>query len=128
MTSPPASHAQAVEILRRKRAAKDRPKTQKDIVRQHSELIEALIRDNDATLLEVGDVLRDLGEPVRQPGLDAAIRKQLGHTKDIRKRRGGPSQDAPTHADVPVTVEAKPFEDDDEDAFVARRPRGDSRQ
>ena len=128
MTSLPANHAQAVEILKRKRAAKDRPKTQKEIVRERSDQIEMLIRDHGATLIEVGDVLKDLGEPVRQSGLEAEIRKQLGHTKDIRKRRRGPSQDAPTHADVPVTVEAKPFEDDDEDAFVARRPRGDSRQ
>lgn len=124
MTSAPASYAQAVKFLERKRATKDRPKTQKEIVREHSDLIETLIRDHQATLVEVGGALRDLGEPVRQPGLEAEIRKQLGHTKDIRKRKGGHSQGAPSHTGVPVNVEAKPFEDD-ENAFVARRPRGD---
>lgn len=128
MTHHPANHAQAVEFLQRKRAAKSRQKTQKQIVCQHSGLIETLIRDHAATLVEVGEVLKELGEPIRQPGLEAEIRKRLGHTKAIRKREGGPSQGAQPHAGAAVNVEPKPSEDDEEDAFVARRPRGDSRQ
>ncbi len=129
MTSSSIDHTQAVEILKRNRAEQDRPKTQSEIVRQHSDLIEVLIRDHNATLGEVGEVISGLGEPVRQPGLEAAIRKLLGHAKDIRDRKTVRlGTDADVGANPIVASGANPFEDDDDNAFVARRPRGDIRQ
>lgn len=124
MTPSPADRTDGIEILMRKRAVKERSKTQKDIVRQHSGLIEELVRDHSATLIEVGDVLRALGEPVRQPGLEATIRQLLGTTKDIRAGRDAPPEGAGRNASPAVTARPDPFEDDDEQAFVARRPRG----
>lgn len=115
---------------------KPKKRLQRDIVADYRDDIISLIADDGATLPDVADAVRAQGEPVLDHGFKAAILKTIGSVKNIRARRGeGPACTggdqaqqsapmlAPTLAQTNLTEPATSFDDDDDDAFAARRPR-----
>ena len=115
-----------------KRAQEAQRRLQSDIVRDLREDIVELIAHDGATLSEVADAVRAVGEPVLDHGFRAEILKQIGRVKDIRSGRAKAAA-APTPAPAPATqgvvqapIRAESIEDvaeDDDDLFAARRPR-----
>lgn len=119
-------------------AQKPPKRLQSDIVWDYRADIIGLIKDDGATLCEVVSAVRAQGETVLDHGFKAELLKQLGTVKDIRAGRGKNSNLAlaptgsvssalaPVGGTEPAVGQHRPAEDvaDDDDLFVARRPRG----
>lgn len=125
--APPVSLTQAVAALQQKRGAKPRARTQADIVADNADTIIELVRRYGATQKEVADTLRELGEPVRDDGFAAEMRKQLGTMKEIRTVRTSDPAKHDSSAVVPsTTAGVQPYRQDEafeEDSFVTRPAR-----
>lgn len=116
----------------RHKAAKPTQRTQADIVREYREDIITLIRDDGAKLDEVIEAIGAEGVEVKAAGLKAEILAQIGTVKDIRLGRTKLAH-TPSALSVPASPPAPPTriatpmlsqgEADDDNLFVARRPR-----
>ena len=118
-------------------AKKEKARLQSEIVRDYRDEIVELIADDFATLNEVVSSVRALGEPVLDAGFKAEILKQIGTVKNIRTGRTSPAalvRDPPrmrpspaivsTSLPVSQTGNGDILDDDDDELFVARKPRG----
>lgn len=116
-------------------AQKPKTRLQRAIVADYRDDIISLIADCGATLPEVVEAVRAQGEPVLDDGFKSAIRKMLGTVKNIRAGRlnatafkaadkatqpESPPQSAQISSNDTATA---PVDDEDNDAFAARRPR-----
>ena len=123
MTAPHSTVDQARAALASLRAAKPRPRLQRDIVRDHSDAIIIMIKDDGATLEEVAGAMTAIGELVLEKGFCAEVRRQLGTVKSIRSKKV--SRDIPLVRD-PELLGRPSIETDtsdiDED-FIARKRR-----
>ena len=114
-----------VDRLLSLRASNQQKRTQSHIVRDNRTTIIGLIRDYQAKLEEIAEVLEADGEPVLRPGLFAEIRKQIGTVTQIRAsdQAMGDNGDA-TPTPLLPDPSTPPVSDDDDDIsqFSSRDP------